>query len=217
MGPTLEGQRTKTCRFVPPQAVSSRVLAAAGVRTPHKFASSRPCPPPATLVAPPLRHLPQVGFVSYFHRLSESGCAPSVTSSAALLRAMSAASMYSEAADLFVLWRSAPAPLPVPKFHVLVPGLCSKGAIDKARFLFDAMQGSGLTRPVRVYKSLGFAHCKARRSPETDETCWTQRLSGPSSRTGGWNWHWVCFIRCGWTKVSGWMDMFIYNNDRWFI
>uniref|UniRef100_A0A0E0M521 Pentacotripeptide-repeat region of PRORP domain-containing protein n=1 Tax=Oryza punctata TaxID=4537 RepID=A0A0E0M521_ORYPU len=109
--------------------------------------------------------------LSHFQRLVQSGAAPSPTSSAALLRAMCSASMSTEAMDVFVLWMDNPSPLPIPEFALLIPGLCSEGAIDKARFLFDAMLASGLTPPVRVYRSLAFAYCKARRSLDASEMC----------------------------------------------
>ncbi|KAL5230630.1 hypothetical protein ABZP36_029406 [Zizania latifolia] len=109
--------------------------------------------------------------LSHFQRLVQSGRAPSAASSNALFRSMCSASMYTEAMDLFVLWEDAPAPLPVSEFRLLIPGLCSKGAVDKARFLFDVMLGSGLTPPVRAYKSLVFAYCKARRSLHASEMC----------------------------------------------
>ncbi|KAF0929148.1 hypothetical protein E2562_016387 [Oryza meyeriana var. granulata] len=109
--------------------------------------------------------------LSHFQRLVQSGGAPSAASSAALLRAMCSASMSTEAMDIFVLWLDNPAPLPISEFGILIPGLCSEGAVDKARFLFDAMLGSGLTPPVRVYRSLAFAYCKARRSLDASEMC----------------------------------------------
>ncbi|XP_062223175.1 pentatricopeptide repeat-containing protein At5g62370 [Phragmites australis] len=111
--------------------------------------------------------------LSHLERLVQCGWTPSAASSAALFRAMCAASMYAEAMDLFVLWdgAGAPDPLPVSEFHLLIPGLCAKGAVDKARFLFDAMLGSDFAAPVRVYKSLVFAYCKSRRTLEADEVC----------------------------------------------
>uniref|UniRef100_A0A0D9X9H6 Pentacotripeptide-repeat region of PRORP domain-containing protein n=1 Tax=Leersia perrieri TaxID=77586 RepID=A0A0D9X9H6_9ORYZ len=109
--------------------------------------------------------------LSHLHRLVQSGGAPSAASSASLLRAMCSASMSTEAMDVFVLWMDNPAPLPISEFALLIPGLCAEGAVDKARFLFDAMLGSGLTPPVRVYRSLAFAYCKARRSLHASEMC----------------------------------------------
>uniref|UniRef100_J3N0M0 Pentacotripeptide-repeat region of PRORP domain-containing protein n=1 Tax=Oryza brachyantha TaxID=4533 RepID=J3N0M0_ORYBR len=84
---------------------------------------------------------------------------------------MCSASMSTEAMDIFVLWMDNPSPLPISEFGLLIPGLCSEGAVDKARFLFDAMLGSELTPPVRVYRSLAFAYCKARRSLDASEMC----------------------------------------------
>uniref|UniRef100_A0A0E0B776 Pentacotripeptide-repeat region of PRORP domain-containing protein n=1 Tax=Oryza glumipatula TaxID=40148 RepID=A0A0E0B776_9ORYZ len=109
--------------------------------------------------------------LSHFHRLVQSGAAPSPASTAALLRAMCSASMSTEAMDVLVLSMGNPSPLPVSDFALLIPGLCSEGAVDKARFLFDAMLRSGLTPPVRVYRSLAFAYCKARRSLDASDMC----------------------------------------------
>jgi pentatricopeptide repeat protein len=95
-----------------------------------------------------------------------------------------------------VLWGGGPTPLAASIFHLLIPGLCSKGAVGKARFMFDGMLTSGLAPPVCVDKSLVtcVSYCKEmlmiKRGMYFDHSSLDGMLelgTAHSARRGGWN------------------------------